>query len=133
MTLIAVKDLTYLLSSPAAEMSPKSAQISPESQKVKLEGKGVYRGPTTFMFSSGTISHPSFTASTTNIAPVTFTISPSKITKTKADGQVVLGEGDESPPASVTGMMVSGSSTAPITVSVTLKIQVAGQTKGKSN
>lgn len=133
MTAIAVEGLTYQLSSPATETSPKSAQISPPSTKVKLEGKGVYRGPTTFTFSPGTIKHPSFTSSQTNIAPAVFTISPKSITKTKADQQIVLGEGDESAPATVSGMMQVGQSVALTTASVTVKIQVAGQTKGKSN
>lgn len=134
MTAIAVEGLTYMLSAPASETAPKSAQISPPaSTKVKLDGKGVYKGTVNFMFPTGTISHPSFTASVTNTAPATFTISPSKITNTKAEGQTVLGEGDESSPAIVTGMMVAGLSTAPITASVTLKIQMAGQSKGKSN
>jgi hypothetical protein len=131
--LIAVKGLTYLLSSPATEVSPNSAQIDPESTKVKIGNNGVYRGPVNFLFSPGTIAHPAFTSSGTNTAPATFTISPSKITKVKADGQIVLGEGDESPQVAVTGMMTSGSSTAPTTAMVSLKIQVAGQSVASGN
>lgn len=133
MTPIAVKGLTYLLSSPAAEMAPNSAQIGPESTKVKVNGNGVYRGPVNFMFNPGSISHPAFTASNTNTVPATFTISPSKIKKVKAENQLVLAEGDESPQIPVTGMMVSGSSTVPTTAMVSLKIQAAGQTKVSGN
>lgn len=130
---IAVQGLTYLLSSPAAEVGANTAVIDPPSQKVKAGGKAVYRGPVKFLFNPGTISHPAFTASQTNTVPATFTISPAKVAKTKADGLLCLGEGDESPPVAVTGMMNSGSSTAPTTATVSLKIQAAGQDKAVSN
>lgn len=128
---IAVEGLTYQLSSPASETAPNSATISPPSMKVKAGGKGVYRGNVTFTFTPGSISHPAWSASSTNTAPATFTVSPSGVTKVKADGQICLCVGDESAQIPVTGMMVSGPSTAPSPQMISLKISDAGQNKVK--
>ena len=97
---------------------------STPSVKVKAGGSGVYRGPLTFTFAGG--SAPGLVAGSVTGAG---TINPTA-TKTKADGLLVIREGD-SVLVTFTG---TNSSPPPPTLNVagTVEVASAGQTKAKA-
>jgi hypothetical protein len=109
-----------------------SSITTPPSTKCKAGSKSIYRGTITV---AGTATQTSDMQPVATV-PVSIDISPSVITKCKADGKMCLGKGDQgissatyvwsapSPPAG-SGLAYSGVVKAEITV--------AGQTKVKAN
>lgn len=97
---------------------------SSPSSKVKAGGAFVYRGTINFTFSGG--SEPTVTAgSVTGSGSISFTA-----TKTKADGQFVIREGDT---GTLTGTGTNPSPPPPtLPVSGSVEISNAGQTKVKA-
>lgn len=126
---IAVHGFLYTLSG-VSEVSPNSAVITPApSARIKAGGKGIYSGAITLTFPAGTLAATVFTASGTNTIPAVFTINPSKIKKTFIHGKTALGEGDISGQIMVAGLMISGTTSMPVTVPATVSISAAGQNK----
>lgn len=123
-SLVAVDGFSYTVSG-VTELSPGSAVIAPTpSTSFLVEGKGVYRGTITLTFAPGTLSHPSFATSVTNVSPAVFTISPAGVVTGFTGGENWLCEGDESDEVQVAGVGPGG----PVTAGATVQISGAGQT-----
>lgn len=90
------------------------------STKSKINEKGVYKGTINVLVVGA------FTSTCTQTAPFPSTISPTA-TKTKADGQEVIREGD-SGSATVAGVLSGGGA---CTITVNFSIDDAGQDKVK--
>lgn len=123
--LVAVDGCTFKFTD--ASGAPANAMITvtaQPSQKSKAEGKGVYKIPLTFTLATVMTSKITNGDGATT-APGSM---PSTAQKTKADGVLVMLEGDK---VDVPVIGHSGNSTASDVV--TVEIAVAGQTKAKGS
>ena len=90
------------------------------STRFILEGKGVYRG---VIDVKALVKFPQWAAS----VPAEFIISPRVISKLQVDGQIALGEGDESLVVSVPGVIPAFPNATPDPQLVSCKITRANQ------
>lgn len=102
---------------------PTASITTPASTKVKLNGKGAYRGGITIQITGYT----SETITVTGSGSGSETLNGSA-QKVKIEGSAAVLEGD-SVDVTVNGQAVSGTTTIPATEIVNVKIQSAGQTK----
>lgn len=97
------------------------------STKVKLEGKGVHRGPMTITVSGITNSKA---GATTPSTPIVVTLNPTA-EKTSVEGQYPIREGD-----TVTGIAHPFTTAVPpvdVPTKFTVKVSDAGQSSGRCN
>lgn len=110
-----------------ASSPPATVQITtPPSQKVKAGGKPCYKGTLQISitgYTGGTITVPGSGAGSGSLSP--------GARKCKIEGMAAVLEGD-SASVTVNGQQTVGSSTAPATQPVTVKIKSAGQTKNET-
>jgi len=130
---VAVDSLSLLFEAlaPATLLPVAGVTLITPSPNVKAGGSFVLTDGLTVLIAPGGILSgvPSFEAP--NVAPMSFTFSANKIKKTKANGNLLLGEGDESD--TVTGgAFVNSSTGATADHPIALKISAAGQSSVKA-
>ena len=127
MKLIAVNGFTCALSNPLVQATV--ALTGTPSAKCKAGGAGMCKHG--FSLSVSAITAPSSGATIPDPGPYSASIS-SSASKVKADGSLVLLEGDKTATITATPQ-IPGSPPVPFPVSFDISISVAGQTKAKAN
>lgn len=127
MKLIVVNGFTYSISDPTVVATV--ALTGTPSAKNKAGGAGMCKHG--FSISVSAITVPSVGATIPDPGPYTASFE-STATKVKADGSLVLLEGDKTATITATPQ-IPGSPPAPYPVSFHVSISVAGQTKAKAN